>query len=125
MIVASPPKKAHKRQPKPRIARILTLTAATYQPATSVRLTFDRPVDIAALNVAAIGVDDGAINHIVLQGTGTPTLIDPQTVQIPLSTVTMSSATQVLLTASAATGISAVDDGGTWSGRTNLVLPFP
>jgi len=29
------------------------------------------------------------------------------------------------LTASAATGIVAVDDGGTWAGTTNTELPFP
>jgi hypothetical protein len=91
----------------------------------SVSLTFDRPIDIAALAGAQITVDDGAVAGILYAATGVATLTGPQTVRIELVEVGVSGDPGTRLTASAASGIVAVDDGGTWGGVADLSLPFP
>lgn len=125
MIVTMPPKKFQKRQPKPRTARALTLTAATYQSATSVRLTFDRPVTFAEVDVTAVTVDDGVTTGTLFRGTGVATLIAPDTVEIALVGVGMATMTGVYLSVTDGTQIVAVNDGGQWAGVPELLLPFP
>jgi hypothetical protein len=124
MIVTQPPKKFRRHPPRPRAVAALRLVSATYQSAASVRLTFDRPVKVAALDVSAITVSDGDGTGTLYQGHGSATQPDPQTVLVPLMGVCMTSG-GVTLTASAATGLAAEDDGGTWAGTTDLSLPFP
>ena len=103
----------------------LSLVAATYEEVVSVSLTFDRAIDIAALDGGQITVDDGAVAGILYAATGVATLTDPQTVRIELVEIGLSSGPGTRLTASAASGIAAVDDGGTWGGVADLELPFP
>ena len=103
----------------------LNLVAATYEEVVSVSLTFDRPIDIAALSGGQITVDDGAVAGILYAATGVATLTDPQTVRIELIEVGVSTGPGTRLTASAASGIVAVDDGGTWAGASDVELPFP
>ena len=103
----------------------LTLVAATYEEVVSVSLTFDRAIDIGALAGGQITVDDGAVAGILYAATGVATLTDPQTVRIELSEIGLSSGPGTQLNASAASGIVAVDDGGTWGGVADLELPFP
>jgi hypothetical protein len=124
MIVTQPPKNIRRRPPRPRAVADLRLVSATYQSAASVRLTFDRPVKIAALDVSAITVSDGDGTGTLYQGHGSAVMVSPQTVQVPLQGVGMTSG-GVTLTATAATGIVAEDDGGTWAGTSDLPLPFP
>ncbi len=103
----------------------LNLVAAEYEDSLWIRLTFDRPIDIAALVGNAIIVDDGAISGVQWEAQGTATLLTPVTVQIGLLDITSWSSPDVRLNAGATTGIVAVNDGGTWAGATNLLLPFP
>jgi len=103
----------------------LNLVAATYEEVVSVSLTFDRPIDIAALAGGQITVDDGAVAGVLYAATGVATLTDPQTVRIELIEIGLSTGPGTRLTASAASGIAAVDDGGTWGGAADLSLPFP
>ena len=103
----------------------LNLVAATYEEVVSVSLTFDRPIDIGALAGGQITVDDGAVAGILYAATGVATLTDPQTVRIELVEIGLSGGPGTRLTASAASGIVAVDDGGTWGGVSELELPFP
>jgi hypothetical protein len=111
-----------KRTPPP---AALVLVAATYEEVVSVSLTFDRPIDIAGLVGAQITVDDGAVAGILYAGTSVATLTDPQTVRIELVEVGVSGDPGTRLTASAANGIVAVDDGGEWAGVSDVELPFP
>jgi hypothetical protein len=103
----------------------LTLVAATYDPDTSVDLTFDRPIDVGAFDGAAVVVEDGEIVGAKYDGQGGATLLNPTTVRISLLEVGPPDGPPVTLSASAANGIVAADDGGAWAGVTGLVLPFP
>jgi len=76
------------------------------------------------LNGDALRLDDGVTSHDWYNGDGAE-FPDPATIKISLDGGKASDATQVLLTASDATQIVAVDNGGIWEGCTNLVLPFP
>jgi hypothetical protein len=101
----------------------LTLVAASYSTGAWVRLTFDRAVDITAINVAAITVNDDPSDEAYV-GTGVATLFAPETVQVPLVISHGASGPGTELTATNATGIVAVDDGGTWAGVSDVSLPF-
>ena len=125
----NPAKRRVRRKPKQVASSsapvALNLVAATYEEVVSVSLTFDRPIDIAGLVGGQITVDDGAVAGILYAGTGVATLTGPQTVRIELIEIGLSSGPGTRLTASAASGIVAVDDGGTWGGVSELELPFP
>jgi hypothetical protein len=104
----------------------LTLISAFYEDGTSrLLLEFDRPIDIAGYNGAAILVNDGAINGVQYDGQGGITPTGPASVEIALVEVQVWSGPDVRLNATPISGIVAVDDGGTWPGVTNLLLPFP
>jgi hypothetical protein len=104
----------------------LTLVQATYQPAVpSIRLKFDRAIDASALAGNQVVVADGPTAGLRFDAMGDLTIIDPQTIEMGLTDIESFTGPDVRLTASAATGIVATDDGGTWPGVTNLLLPFP
>jgi hypothetical protein len=104
----------------------LTLVSATYDIETeSVILAFDRAVDAAAYDPAAITVQDGVYAGGLFVGSGPATVINPTTIQVFLEQIGSPTVSDVELSATAATGIVATDDGGTWAGVTNVVLPFP
>ena len=101
------------------------LVAATYDIETeSVVLTFDRAVDASALDPAAIRVQDGLYAAGLFVGSGPATIVNPTTIQVFLEQIGSPTVSDVELWATAASGIVAVDDGGTWPGVTALVLPF-
>jgi hypothetical protein len=113
--------------PKEQVAPVaLTLVAATYDIETeSVTLAFDRAVDAAAYDPAAITAQDGLYAGGLFVGSGPASVINPATIQVFLEQIGSPTVSDVELSATALTGIVAVDDGGTWAGVTNLVLPFP
>jgi hypothetical protein len=104
----------------------LTLIAATYDTGTlTLSLTFDRAVNIDALDGAAITVDDPVFHEASYPGDGGAVLVTPDTVEIALGLPLAPTGTVQTLTATAANGIVAVDDGGTWPGVVEVALPFP
>jgi hypothetical protein len=104
----------------------LTLVAATYDIETeSVILAFDRAVDASAYDPAQITVQDGLYTGGLFVGSGPATIVNPTTIQVFLEQIGSPTVSDVELSATASTGIVATDDGGTWAGVTNLVLPFP
>jgi len=104
----------------------LTLVSATYDIETeSVILSFDRAVDVAAYDPAAITVQDGEFAAGLFVGSGPATVVNPTTIQVFLEQIGSPTVSDVELWATAGTGIVAVDDGGTWAGVTAVVLPFP
>ena len=131
MIIPILPKKHRKRPPKVRkpfgtpgpVA--LVLVAAVYDEGPVVTLTFDRAIDIAAIDVTQIFVNDGAIMFFRYVGWDEAWLTSPTTVRVQLNGISEDPPPGVHLTADADSGIVAVDDGGTWSGVTDLSLPFP
>jgi hypothetical protein len=127
MLSTPPSKYKHRGHPLrrgPGAPAALTLVAATYGTGAWVRLTFDRAVDIAAISVAAITVNDDPSDEAYV-GSDVATLFAPQTVQVPLVIQHGASGPGTELSATNASGIVAVDDGGTWAGVTDLALPFP
>ncbi len=115
-----------RRQPRAVAPAALMLIAAEYQEGVWVRLTFDRPIDISAMNGSAITVDDGPLSGSLWVGLEfSGTLIGPVTVQIELGPYDPSSSVETLLNGAAGNGIVASEGGGTWGGVTNVALPFP
>jgi hypothetical protein len=108
------------------VAPALTLLEASFdEGAPSVRLAFDRPIDIDGLVGSAITVDAGNVTGMRYQATGVATMDGASAVVIGLVAVVPSASPDTLLTAGAGNGIVAIDDGGLWSGATDLVLPYP
>ena len=131
MFSLLPPKTHRKRYrvklkaaPPPPVA--LTLVAAEFHSAGSpwLRVTFDRAVDIAGIDVAAFYVNDDNSDE-AYGGTGTATLVSAAQVQVSMVIVHAATGPGTQLTVGADSGIVAVDDGGTWAGVTVLALPFP
>ena len=109
--------------PPPPVA--LTLAGATYDAGVpDLVLVFDRAVDVGGFDGAQIVVDDGAFNFTAYSGASAG-LDGPAVVRVTLEVDGSSSASDVRLTASALSGIVAVDDGGVWDGVSGLALPFP
>jgi hypothetical protein len=102
----------------------LVLESAVYNWGSNwVRLTFDRAVDIAGIDVSAVSVQNRIDTETTYSGTGTATAVSAVTVQVPLTPTGPSSiGVTNLLTVTAANGIIADDDGGTWPGVTDDVV---
>ena len=130
LIVPDIPARRHRKTtppsvpPAPPVA--LLLVAASYDIETaSVILAFDRAVDAAAYDPAAITVQDGVYAGGLFVGSGPASVVNPTTIQVFLEQIGSPTVPDVELSATAASGIVATDDGGTWAGVTALVLPFP
>jgi hypothetical protein len=103
----------------------LNLVAATYDVDTqSVTLVFDRAVDVSTFDPAEITLQDGIYTAGSFVGSGPATVVNPTTIQVFLEQIGSPTVSDVELSATAFTGIVAVDDGGTWAGVSDLVLPF-
>ncbi|MEA2734154.1 MAG: hypothetical protein QOE14_605 [Humisphaera sp.] len=103
----------------------LVLVGAEYATASTVRLTFDRAIDISALNGPAVVVDDGADTGNAYRGTGYAVLVTPASAELDLVLLGPASGSGTTLSATAASGIVAVNDGGTWAGVISVALPLP
>jgi hypothetical protein len=122
------PRKPFTRRVRPAeaVTAAPALVQATYQSAVpSIRLTFDRAVNVPALAGNQIVIADGSINALRYDAQGDVTLINPTTIEIGLTDIEAYAGPDVRMTASAASGIVAVDGGAAWGGVTNLLLPFP
>jgi hypothetical protein len=135
MLVDPLPKSRRHRRPlrrktpagPPAPPAALTLVLATYDPASAVELTFDRPIDVAAMDVTTVLVNDGDIMDCKYAGwpDPPPALTGPATVRVTLNGVADDGDPGVHLTVGAGNGIVATGDGGTWAGVDGLALPFP
>ena len=112
--------------PAPPPPATLVLVEAAYdEVAQTIRLTFDRAIDIAGLDGAQIVLDDGAITGTRFEAVGAASLDGPAAVVVGLLELGPSEDPGTLLSAGAGTGIVAVDDGGAWAGVTDVALPYP
>ena len=104
----------------------LVLVAATYDELVpSVTLGFDRPIDVSGLIGTDVLVRDGDALQLLLAATGGHVMQSATSVQLMLETVEGDATPGVVLTATPANGIVAVDDGGAWDGASELPLPWP
>jgi hypothetical protein len=102
------------------------LVSASYDVSTpSVRLTFDRAINIGGFNGTTLVVDDAADSGNQYQGTGGASFAGPMAIDVFLVDPTPATGTGTTLTVTAGNGIIAVDDGGAWPGVADLQLPFP
>jgi hypothetical protein len=110
--------------PEPPVA--LTLVAAAYNPAFPfIELEFDRAIDFSGMDGSKITVMDTASQHAKMAATSDVTVVNPKKIQVTMVNAGAMSGSGVKLTATAGSGIVAVDDGGTWDGVTDIALPFP
>ena len=124
MIPSKPRLRRKRRRPgAPAPVAALTLVAAMYDAGDAqVWLTFDRAVNIDAIVPGQVTVADGP-GGVRFEGTGAE-LILPEQVLITLQPAGAASGADVTLTATAATGIVAADDGAAWAGASGVELPF-
>jgi hypothetical protein len=114
------------RRVVPPVPAALTLTTAMFDNDTvTITLVFDRAIDIGGLVGGDIIVNDADITANLYEATGPAAMVSPTTVRIELIGVSPATGTGVRLSAGAANGIVAVDDGGTWAAVTDVELPFP
>src|SRR3954449_9406366 len=111
-----PAKRRVRHKARPVAPPALTLVAAAFD-STLIRLdlTFDRPVNIAAMDVTKLVVDDSD-NGYRYHGSGTPTLLTPAHVRVTMTALFPIAADVTLLTAGTPTGIVADGEGGPWKG---------
>jgi hypothetical protein len=106
----------------------LTLLEAEFTyvgPGGALRLEFDRAIDITSFVASAITVQDPSGSGFGFVGTGVVDTPDAQTVVVEMGSTGTAEGTLDVLSATAATGIVAVDNAGTWPGVTGLGLPYP
>ena len=112
-------------QPTPPPAALVLVSAVYDSGIPKVRLTFDRAINLGGYDGTAVVVDDEADTFNAYQGTGGAFPIGANAVDIFLVDPTVPTGPGTTLTATAANGIVAVDDGGAWAGCVSLTLPFP
>ena len=106
----------------------LTLIEAEFTyvgPGATLRLEFDRAIDLDGFNPPAITVQDPSGTGWAYVGTGVVDTPNPQTVVVEMGQTGSAEGTLDVVTATGATGIVAVDDGAPWAGVTGLGLPYP
>ena len=113
------------RRPQKRKPAGLRLVAAAYDFALHrIDLTFDRPVNVADMDVTQIVIDDSDSGNRY-KGSGTPTLTAPATVRVNTTLVGPVSVPNTFLTAGPDSGLTGAGDRGTWAGVTEQQVPFP
>jgi hypothetical protein len=124
-ILPSKPRVRRKRKQRAETVPVaLTLVAAYYDgDVPGIYLTFDRAIDISTAVLSAFVVNDGP-DSILFVGSAGPEVVTETQILILMTNVGSYSGPEVLLEVGAGNGIVAVDDGGTWAGVVDLVLPF-
>jgi uncharacterized protein (DUF2141 family) len=126
MLVDSPaPYRPRRRIRNAPTAPPLTLVSADYNESdATLTLQFDRAINSAGINTAAFTLHDGLYDNTTYHGASSVTVINPTTIQLSLIAVGSYSVAVVTMDATPNSGIVAMNNGGTWPGATNLILPF-
>ena len=120
-----PPRHVEPAPLPPGPPQTLTLVSAAYDEiGLTLALTFDRPVDAADFDAAQVSVNDGSFNMALYGGVGPAGVLAPTQISVALARLADAPLAPVTMSASALTGITAVDDGGTWAGVNGVGLPF-
>ena len=94
-------------------------------PGAALTLVFDRAIELGGFVPSQITVQDPSGTGWAYVGTGVVDTPNPLTVVVEMGSTGTAEGTLDVVTATGATGIVAVDDGGTWPGVTGLGLPYP
>ena len=127
MLSTPPPiRKNHGHSSRPiKPRQTLVLVSANYDETVPLlSLVFDRAIDASLFVAAQVMVSDGSFNMSVYGGVGPAIVEAPERISVALVRLSDAPLAPTTLTASALTGIVAVDDGGTWAGVSELGLPF-
>ena len=130
MLIPLVPTQTRKRPPKPRLpknpppAPLVVVSASYDDSGPSVRIEFDRAIDMSFFDPTQLTVIDGVHNDSQYVGTDGFDL-DVQVVTIYLERTGDAGGDTITLNATAETGIFAADDGVAWAGVSGMVLPFP
>jgi len=116
--------KAPTAAPTPPPGAPLNLEDANYYHDTlTLVISFDRDISISGFVPSQITVSDGQYNNHVYTASGA-TMLGTSALTVTLVAGATYEADQVVMNASALTGITAVNDGGTWAGASDLGLPY-
>ncbi len=100
--------------------------SAMYDPVTLwLRVYFDRPIDITAIDPSKITVNDAKVNHHTYVASGQAQMQGGQGFQIGLSESGEATGTEMLFTAAPGNGIISRDDGTQWPGERDYPLVSP
>ena len=86
-------------------------------------LVFDRAISIAGLQPGQVQVADPFLSNLYV-GDPAGGSVSGTVVTLLMDRIGSATGSAITLSASATTGIVAVNDGGTWVGASGLVLPF-
>jgi hypothetical protein len=126
MVIIPPiPVRRVRKTTPPAPAQTLVLVSANYDETVPLlSLVFDRAIDASLFVAAQVIVSDGSFNMSVYGGVGPAIVEAPERISVALVRLSDAPLAPTTLTASALTGLTAVDDGGTWAGVSELGLPF-
>jgi hypothetical protein len=110
--------------PAPPLQTLVLVEAIYDEGSLTLFLTFDRAVDASAFVAGQVTVIDGVFNATKFGGVGAATILSPTQIGVALEWVDDAEPGVITLSASALTGIVAVDDGGTWAGVSDVGLPY-
>ena len=114
-----------KQSSPPTPPQTLVLVSAIYDENEPVLfLTFDRAVDASGFVAGQVIVNDGSFDSGVYGGVGPAGILSPTQISVALELLEAAPPGPVMLSATASTGLVAVDDGGTWAGVSDVGLPF-
>jgi hypothetical protein len=101
------------------------LVSANYDETVPIlSLVFDREIDASGFVASQVVVHDGSINMGVYGGVGPAIIEAPSRFSVALTRLADAPLAPTTLSATALTGLVAVDDGGTWAGVSDVGLPF-
>jgi hypothetical protein len=133
MTITFQPRKPFQRRPRPDEGLALgplppaqlVLVSAYYDDMDiRLQLGFDRKIDMSAFDGSGIFVRDGTFHGMLYVATGSWEFLTDTTIKVSLDPVEELVGEDVELTAGDSTGITAVDDGGTWPGVSGVGLPL-
>src|SRR3954452_923452 len=109
-VIPAPPRKMRRRKdgrstPTPPPVALMLVAAQYHEEEQWVRLTFDRAIDISALDPAQVVVDDDDLTGNRLAGVAGATMIGAVTVQIPLNPIGSATEATLALIASGTRGM--------------------
>ena len=103
----------------------LTLVSANYDETVPLlSLVFDRAIDASGFVASQVMVNDGSINMSLYGGVGPAIIEAPERISVALQVLATAPLAPTTLSATALSGLVAVDDRGTWAGVSDVGLPY-
>ena len=127
MLSTPPPiRKNHGHSSRPiKPRQTLVLVSANYDETVPLlSLVFDRAIDASGFVASQVIVSDGSFNMSLYGGVGPAIIEAPERISVALQVLATAPLAPTTLSATALSGLVAVDDRGTWAGVMDVGLPF-